>query len=205
MMRTNHPLGKWIAVAFAMVGLIVLPGCTVKVNKGANGEEKKVDIETPVGGIHVNNGADARDTGLPVYPGAKEKSESKDGEEKNANVNISAGNFGLKVVAIEFVTDDPPDKVAAYYRDQLKHFGNILECHTSNRHGDAGNVGVHKGGDKNSSGQLSCEHDSGNTLELKVGTKQDQHIVAISSQDNGKGTDFALVFVQTHGGDRDTI
>ena len=61
-----------------------------------------------------------------------------------------------------------------------------------------------KDGDKNSN-QLSCEHDSGNTIELKVGTKQSQHIVAISSQDNGKGTDFALVFVLTRGGDRDTI
>jgi len=176
----------------------------VNVKKSANGEDKKVDIETPMGGIHVDKSADARDTGLPVYPGAKQKAEEKNGHE-SANVNISAGMFGLKVIAIEFLSDDSPDKVTAYYKDQLKHFGAILECHTSNRHGDAGDVDVHLGkdGEKNSN-QLSCEHGSGNTLELKVGTKQNQHIVSISPQDGGKGTDFALVFVQTRG-DRDTI
>ena len=42
-------------------------------------------------------------------------------------------------------------------------------------------------------------------LELKVGTKDNQHIVSISPQDKGKGTDFALVFVQTRGGSKDTI
>jgi hypothetical protein len=193
-------------VALALAGLIVLPACSVNVKKGANGEEKKVDIETPVGAIHVDKGADVRDTGLSVYPGARQKAESKNGEEQSANVNISSGLFGLKVVAIEYVSDDPPDKIAAYYRDQLKHFGTIVECHTSNRHGDAGDVDVHMGkdGDKNSS-QLTCEHDTGNTLELKVGTKQNQHIVSVSPQDGGKGTDFALVFVQTRGGDKDTI
>ena len=193
-------------MALALAGLIVLPACSVNVKKGANGEEKKVDIETPVGAIHVDKGADVRDTGLSVYPGARQKAESKNGEEQSANVNISSGLFGLKVVAIEYVSDDPPDKIAAYYRDQLKHFGTILECHTSNRHGNAGDVDVHMGkdGDKNSS-QLTCEHDTGNTLELKVGTKQNQHIVSVSPQDGGKGTDFALVFVQTRGGDKDTI
>ena len=206
-MRTNHRLAKWAAVAVVLAGLFVLPGCSVNVKKGANGEEKKVDIETPVGAIHVDKGADVRDTGLSVYPGAKQKAESKDGEEKSANVNISSGLFGLKVVAVEYMSDDPPEKVAAYYRDQLKHFGTILECHTSDRHGDAGDVDVHLGkdGDKNSSGQLSCEHDSGSTLELKVGSKQNEHIVSISPQDSGKGTDFALVFVQTRGGDKNTI
>ena len=206
MMRTNRPLARWTAVALALAGLIVLPACSVNVKKGANGEEKKVDIETPVGAIHVDKGADVRETGLSVYPGARQKAESKNGEEQSANVNISSGLFGLKVVAIEYVSDDPPDKIAAYYRDQLKHFGTILECHTSNRHGNAGDVDVHMGkdGDKNSS-QLTCEHDTGNTLELKVGTKQNQHIVSVSPQDGGKGTDFALVFVQTRGGDKDTI
>jgi hypothetical protein len=195
-----------LAAALATASLIALPACSINVKKADNGEDKKVDIETPVGGIHVSKGADARDTGLPVYPGAQAKDISKTGEEKSANVNISAGMFGLKVVAIEFLSDDPPQKVAAYYKDQLKKYGAILECHTSNRHGDSGDVDVHMGNDdKKDSNQLSCEHDSGTTLELKVGTKQNQHIVSISPQDKGKGTDFALVFVQTHGGDKNTI
>jgi len=40
---------------------------------------------------------------------------------------------------------------------------------------------------------------------LKVGTKDNQHVVSISPQDKGKGTDFALVFVQARGSSKDTI
>jgi hypothetical protein len=207
MLTPGSPRSRFgLAAALAIASLVALPACSINVKKAGNGEGKKVDIETPVGGIHVSKGADARDTGLPVYPGAQPKDINKTGEEKSANVNISAGMFGLRVVAIEFLSDDPPEKVAAYYKDQLKKYGAILECHTSNRHGDSGDVDVHLGkNDKKDTGQLSCEQDSGTTLELKVGTRQNQHIVSISPQDKGKGTDFALVYVQTHGGDKDTI
>lgn len=195
-------------LALAVAALMAFPACSLNVRKGDNGEDKKVDIETPMGGIHVSKDAAARDTGLPVYPGAREKEKGNAGEEKNANVNISAGFFGLKVVAIEYLSDDPPEKVVGYYQDQLKKYGTILVCHASNRHGDSGDVDVHlgKGGDNKDSNQLTCEHGSGTTIELKVGTKASQHIVSISPQDKGTGTDFALVFVQTRGGgDKDTI
>lgn len=192
--------GKF-AGAISLSALLTLPACSVNVKKADNGEDKKVDIETPFGGVHVNQDASARETGLPVYPGAHEKEKSGPNQEKNANINISAGSFGLKVVAIEYLSNDPPEKVAAYYKDQLKSYGAILECHTANRHKDAGDVDVRLGNsqDKKDSNQLSCGNDSGPTLELKVGSKQNQHIVSISPQDQGKGTDFALVFVQIHG------
>jgi hypothetical protein len=191
----------------ALAVLIALPACKINVQKSDNGQDKKVDIETPLGGIHVNKDANARDTGLPVYPGAREKDTGKEGEEKSANVNISTGFFGVKVVAIEFLTDDPPEKVTSFYKDQLKKYGTILECHTTDRHQDSGDVDVNLGKDHNKkdSQKLTCEHGSGTTIELKVGTKDNQHIVSVSPQDKGKGTDFALVFVQTHGGDKDTI
>jgi len=193
----------------ALVAFLALPACSINVKKADNGEDKKIDIETPIAGIHVSKGADVRDTGLPVYPGARQKDLDKPGEQKSANLNISAGFFGLKVVAIEYRSDDPPEKVAAYYKDQLKKYGTILECHTSGRHGDVGDVDVHIGKDSDrvekDSQKLRCEHESGTTLELKVGTRDNQHLVSISPEDQGKGTDFALVFVQTRGGDKDTI
>ena len=191
----------WLAV---LAGLLVfVAACHVNVQKSENGEEKKVDVETPVGAIHVNKDASARDTGLPIYPGAKEKNKDSGHDDNKANVNISSSFFGLKVVAIEYLTDDPPEKVAAYYKDQLKKYGAILECHTTDKHNDAGDVDVSIGDDKDK--KLSCEHSSGPTLELKVGTKDNQHIVSISPNDKGKGSDFALVFVQTRGGNKDTI
>ena len=193
------------ALALVVAVLLILPACSINVKKADNGEDKKVDIETPVGGIHVSKGADVRDTGLPVYHGSREKPTTKSGEDKSANVNIAGPGFGLKVVAIEFLSDDAPEKVAAYYKDQLKRYGNVLECHTDSD--DPAHVDIHKGHDgKNNSNELRCDHgNSGKNLELKVGTEDNQHIVSIKPQDGGKGTDFALVYVQTRGGKKDMI
>jgi hypothetical protein len=182
------------ASAFVLAAaLFLLPACSVNVKKDNAGRDKNVDIQTPFGGIHVNENADVRDTGLPVYPGArpKEKSDSP-GEEKSANVDISTSAFGLKVVAVEYESEDPPDKLVAYYQDQLKKYGKVLQCHTSG-HGNYTSQS-HKSG----SDELKCEGDNnGKTIELKVGTESNQHIVAIEPKD--KMSDFALVYVRTRG------
>jgi hypothetical protein len=169
--------------------LLLLMACSVDVKKDNNGQDKNVDITTPFGGLHVNNNADARDTGLPVYPGARLKSKNGDNDEKSANVNISTSAFGLKVVALQYETDDAPSKVIAYYQDQLKKYGKVLLCHDS--HGT--NYTYHGDSDK-----LKCEGDNnGKTTELKAGTKGNQRIVAVDPQ--GKGSDFALVYVRMRG------
>jgi len=174
--------------------LFLLVACSVNVKKDNNGEDKNVDISTPFGGIHVNNNADARDTGLPVYPGARVKPKNGDHDEKSANVELSAGDYGLKVVAVEYVTDDAPAKVVAYYQDQLKKYGKVLQCRNS--HG----TNYSYNGDSN---ELKCEgDDNGKTTELKAGTKGNQRIVAVDPE--GKGSDFALVYVRMRGKE-DTI
>jgi len=186
----------------ACAAVLVLSACSINVKKNENGEEKKVDIETPVGGLHVSKNADVRDTGLPVYPGARKKEKDKDGDEKSANVNISSGFFGLKVVAIEYESDDPPEKLISYYNDQLKKYGSVLECHSSS-HDDDVDVDSH---DSKDSKKLKCRGDNkGNKVELKVGTEDNQHIVAVQPAEKGKGSTFALVYVQTRGKDKDTI
>jgi len=181
-----------IAVAFA--GWLTLLACSVNV-KDNDGDHSKVDIDTPVGGIHVNEEANVKDTGLAVYPGARQKEKSNDGDSKSANVNITSSFFGLKVVAIEYESDDSPDKVIAYYRDQLKKYGSVIECHTS-KHG--GDLAVKAGNRKDSSKPVSCEgNNTGNVVELKVGTEDNQHLVSVETE--GKGSDFALVYIQTRG------
>jgi hypothetical protein len=200
-MQTRNQLGISAcgpALTMVVVLLLALSACSINVNKGEQGEDKRVDIQTPVGGIHVSKDADEGDVGLPVYPGARKKEKDEEGDEKAANVNISAGRFGLKVVAIEYESSDPPEKLVSYYRDQLKKYGKVLECHTS-RHGQEASTG-----DGDDSNNLKCEGDNnGKNLELKVGTKQNQHIVAIEPARNGKGCDFGLVHVQIRG--KDTI
>jgi hypothetical protein len=201
--------GNLLVLAFAFSALAVLPGCNVNVRKDSEGQGKKVDIETPIGGLHVSKAADVRDTGLPVYPGArlkernKDKNKDDDDDSNSANVNISSSLFGLRVVAIEYLSDDSPEKLIAYYTDKLKKYGSVLECHTNKSHGGAT---IDSSDDSKESQQLKCEGDdrNGKIVELKAGTRQSQHIVSIKPADAGKGSDFGLVFVQVRGG-KDTI
>jgi hypothetical protein len=179
-----------IAVAFAC--WLTALGCSVNV-KDRDGDNSKVDIQTPVGGIHVDEDANIKDTGLAVYPGARKK-EKTDKDSKSANVNISSSFFGVKIVAIEFESDDPPSKVQAFYQDQLKKFGRVIQCRTEKHGGDL----TVKAGHNSSTREVRCEGDnSGNVVELKVGTEDNQHLVSVEPQ--GNGTDFALVYIATRG------
>lgn len=179
----------------AIAALLLLPGCSVNVKKGENGQDKNVDIHTPVGDIKVDKDADARDTGLPIYPGARIRRDDDDKDNRSANVNLSFGEYGLKVVALEYESDDKPEKLVSFYQSQLKKYGNVIECHV---HSHGGHVETDAKGD---SDELKCEDSGGSTIELKVGTKQNQRIVSVEPQD--KGCHFALVRVLTHG--KDTI
>jgi len=179
-----------------LVALLLLSACSVNVKKEANGEDKQVDIKTFAGGIHVSNDADVADTGLVVYPGARLKPKESSGDNKSANVNLSGFGYSLKVVALEYESDDAPAKVLAFYKDKLKKYGTVLECHTA---GLDLEMGSH--GSKSDSNELTCEGSHGNNIELKVGKKDDQHIVAVEPE--GKGSSFSLVYVRTHGKDAD--
>src|SRR5271157_1131711 len=130
-----------LLIAIAFTGWLTVLGCSVDVKDHDNGGNSKVDIQTPVGGIHVDEEANVRDTGLAVYPGARQKPKT-DGDSKSANVNISSGFFGVKVVAIEYESDDAPDKVISFYQDQMKKYGHVIQCRTS-KHG--GDLDIHTG------------------------------------------------------------
>lgn len=179
-----------------MVAAGLLPACSINVKKQQNGDDKQVDINTLVGGIHVSKDAKVEDVGLAVYPGARLKQKDFNGEGKSANVNISSFGFGLKVVALEYESDDAPGKLVAYYKDQLKKYGTVLECHTNNM-----NVNTDMKDSDNGSHELTCSGSSGVNVELKVGTKENQHIVAV--EPDGKGSSFSLVYVRTHGKEAD--
>jgi hypothetical protein len=175
-----------------LISILISAACSVNVKKEQNGEDKQVDIDTPMGGIHVSKGANVSDVGLAVYPGARLKQKGTDGEDKSANVNISSFGFGLKVVALEYESDDPPSKLIAFYKDQLHKYGHVVECHTS--HFD---VNTNMDRHDHSPREVTCEGTSGRDIELKVGTDENQHIVAV--QPEGSGSSFSLVYVRTRG------
>jgi len=189
MARINVRFAGTLALGLAVVvGL----GCSINVKKQKDGQDKQVDINTLVGGIHVNKQVNPEDVGITIYPGARLKQKDFNGENKSANVDISGFGYGLKVVALEYESDDSPAKVLDYYKDQLRKYGDVLICHTSHLDVNADVKELNKGSD-----QLTCEGSAGVNVELKVGTKENQHIVAVEPE--GKGSSFSLVYVRTHG------
>lgn len=188
---------KRFLLRLSLAVLAVAMACSINVKKEADGQDKQVDINTPLGGIHVSKAASAEDVGLPVYPGARPKPKDSSNNDKSANVNISGFGYGVKVVALQYESDDAPSKLITFYKNQLKKYGSVLECHTSHMDFDAD-----IDNSANRSQELTCTGDKGNNTELKVGTKENQHIVAVESE--GKGaTTFSLVYVRTHGKEAD--
>ena len=199
-MRSTDFRGMHLPLTMAVVTIALLPACTINAKKDQNGEDKQVDISTPIGGIHVSKQVDPSDVGIAIYPGARLKPKDDGGDDKSANVNVSGFGFGLKVVALEYESDDAPSKVLAFYRGQLKKYGTILTCHTSHLEldtdmKDSDHQSEHQS--SSNSNELKCEGTSGSNTELKVGTKDNQHIVEVEPA--GKGSSFSLVYVRTHG------
>jgi len=163
-------------------------------------QNKNLDIQSSVGDLHVGSDADARKAGLPLYPGARLKTGTSDGDSNQANLSLFTEAFGFKLVVSNYESDDSPAKIIDFYRDKLKKYGKVLECHTQ-KHG--GNVEVHDDDDKDSkdkkSKELKCDENSGPVTELKVGTEDNQHAVAIEPRDGGKGSTFAVVYVHARG------
>lgn len=158
--------------------------------------DKNLDIRSSYGDLHVGDDADAKKTGLPLYPGAHLKT-SKDENKNQANLSVATDLFGMKLIVASYESDDAPAKVIDFYRSKLKKFGTVLECH-SHQHG--GDIDAHADSkDSNDSKPLKCDENDGPVVELKVGTDDNQHIVAIEPRDSGNGSTFALVYIRTRG------
>jgi hypothetical protein len=176
----------------AALVLISLTGCSISTSKDSEtGKDKNVDIRTPFGSLSVHKGAsDPKETGLTAYPGAQIKSDLDD-HDGSANVNISSSVFGLKVVALKYQTSDPPDKVLAFYRKDMSRFGKVVDCT------GGFSMGLHRH-DHNGDAEVTCDnHDGGDHQykeELKVGTENNQRIIAVKP--NSTGSEFAMVYVR---------
>jgi hypothetical protein len=183
----------------ASLGLAAgIAGCRVHVDKGENGEDKTVQVDTPFGGVHVNTDqTSAADLGLPVYPGAEQVKD--DDKHKSADVHLGFGEWELRVRAVSYATPDSKDQVTAFYKKALGRYGDVITCQ--------GQTAV--GTPTRTSEGLSCEDDKSpkvqidrsdygtdkNSLELKAGSKRRQHIVGFEDPRDGK-TRFTLVALE---------
>ncbi len=182
---------------FACLALAAgMAGCRVHVEKGANGEDKNVQVDTPFGGIHVNTGqTTAADLGLPVYPGAQIAQDKEN--DKSADVHMGFGEWELRVKVVNYATPDSEDKVTAFYKKALTRYGDVIACqgHTAVGKPDATTEGLTCADEGQAhvkvetDGSVKSDHGG---FELKAGSKRHQHIVAFESSAPGQ-TRFALV------------
>jgi len=156
-----------------------------------NDKDKNLDVRSPVGDLHVGKDADAQKAGLPRYPGARPQQQENNDP---LNLALSTDSFGMKLIVAKYETNDPAEKVLAFYREKMKKYGKVLECHSTDDHD-----GIHHDEDEHAGSKpLQCEGDnSGPVRELKVGTEDNQRIVAIEDANSGK-TKFVVIYLRKH-------
>jgi hypothetical protein len=185
-----------------VAGLAFLAGATgcfrVHVDKGANGEDKDVRVDTPFGGVHVNtNQTSAADLGLPAYPGAHLVADSDKDKDKSADIHLGFGDWELRVQAVSYATHDSKEQVTAFYKKALGRYGDVIICEG---HSPVGTPTTTSEGltcsDDGSSANVKIDRGDYGTnstsLELKAGSKRHQHIVGFESPKDGE-TRFSLV------------
>ena len=168
-----------IATAAVLPVLVLATACAV-VREEEDGKTTRVAISTPVGGLAARTGENTGDTGLPVYPGAQLSRDGGDGDYDRANVAIGTPWFGLRVIAAEYESGEPPERILDFYRGQLQTFGDVTECR--------GDVNF-KNGNPDCRSQPRSDQ-----VQLLAGTEQNHRIVSVKPQ--GGGTEFALVSLQ---------
>ncbi|MFZ0761892.1 MAG: hypothetical protein WAM69_18250 [Candidatus Sulfotelmatobacter sp.] len=184
---------RYLASSIALAAVLVWPGAAQE----SGSHDKNLDVRSPIGDLHVGKDADAKSAGLPLYPGARPKYE-KDNDP--LNFGVLTESFGFKLVVAKYESEDAPGKVIDYYREHLKKYGKVVECYARDGSGDAH---AEFNGDKHSK-ELKCESDNtGPVTQLKVGTEDNQHVVAIEPNNGRSGTTFTLVYVHTRGNQDD--
>jgi hypothetical protein len=136
-----HRVTLSLSFTLSLAAMLALPALAQQ----SDTQDKSFDVRSSVGDLHVGKDADARNAGLPLYPGAHPKHEENNDP---LNFGVAAEGFGLKLVVAKYESDDAPAKVVDFYREKLKKYGKVLECH-SQKHG--GDVEVHSD-DKDSQG-----------------------------------------------------
>jgi hypothetical protein len=108
-------IGVAVLTAVALVtaagfGLFVARHLTVREVHG------NTVVETPFGSIRVREGTggDLHFAGLPVYPGATRVGGK--GKMASLEFDLGDGHEGFSVVAAEYTTSDPAERVAEFYR-----------------------------------------------------------------------------------------
>jgi len=148
-------------------------------------EQGKQDSKKGVG-LVLSGDVTEQDLGLPIYPGARKYKDQSDSSSA-VQMGLRGGSSSFKLAVLKLESDDPPAKVADFYRRALAVYGRVLECAKPPAKTEKPAAG---------SSELTCDADdaAGKGFTLKAGTKEKQHVVAVKPA--GSRTHFALVYVE---------
>lgn len=187
-----------LAAGVAAAALLSTSGCHVDKKRGNSGDN--VNISTPFGGLHVrtNDGSVLESIGLAPYPGAVLVKKGNKGDD-SADVDMHFGSFQLRVKAANYHTDDPVDKVEAFYRNDMKRYGDVITCQGHHAVGEPTKTMTGLTCEDNPHRRISVnDSDPNGALHLKAGSRNHQHIVGLEP-DHG-GTKMALVVLDLPSG-----
>ncbi len=195
-----------LAVASIVAGalLLAISGCSVQDHK--NGQAENVQLHTPLGALDVRtNALHGPDVGLPVYPGAVET--GKHGNDSgSADIHMSFGKWRLTVKAIEYHSNDPEDKIVAFYKKSMGQYGDVLTCKDKTAIGEPAKTrqGLTCNDDHEYEVDMKVDTSSNKVniktphltgdIKLLAGSSENQHIVEFNPTSDG--TKFSLVLVQ---------
>lgn len=186
---------KQLLSVLGLLSCLMVPGCRFDSHK--DGDSDNVKVATPFGGMQVktNDAAVQSGIGLPEYPGAMLVKKDKDNGA--ADINMSFGSFQLRVKAVSYRTGDSPDKVRAFYKDALARFGDVIQCSDNHPVGTPTHTAEGLTCDNAKENHITVNEQIASKAELKAGSPQHQHIVAIEPE--GGGTKFGLVALDLPG------
>jgi hypothetical protein len=133
-MRSHRERGGVLGSILLILGILCLVAVVAVVAGGlyiarhvhvTASEDKHggaVSVETPFGSVHVREDSkmDPRRLGVPIYPGAVLREDNH--KLASIELNFGSGSKELAVVAGEYTTPDPIDKVREFYRGELPHW-----------------------------------------------------------------------------------
>jgi hypothetical protein len=132
-------------------------------------------------GIILSGKAGSKDVGLPLYPGSKPAHDDSN-DSQAARLGLWGGGSGFKMAVLKMESADSVEKVVAFYKKALAHYGKVLDC-----------TNPSSAAEQKDSHALTCGDDRADKggLLFKSGTKEKQHIVAV--QPHGNGSLYQLV------------
>lgn len=182
----RKPMKTLALIALAITVVFLPAACQDKPKQDPKQDKDQKSSNKSVGFI-LSGDATGQEVGLPIYPGAKRYKDTSN-ESSALQLGLWTGSSGFKLVLLKLVSDDPPEKIAAFYRKALAGYGTVLDC---------GKDGAKREKPASAtSTEIQCDDDQAveEGYALKAGTKQKQHLVAIERREGH--SEISLVYLE---------